>query len=69
MDGDGGEPSVGFVGWTGLVQAVQLRPALEREPLPLPHMGWNDIQPAPHSPLFSGLEADARFYFLHSFYF
>lgn len=37
--------------------------------LPLPHMGWNDVHPAEGSGLFSGLEADARFYFLHSFFF
>lgn len=37
--------------------------------LPLPHMGWNDVQPTPGSPLFAGLESDARFYFLHSYYF
>ncbi len=37
--------------------------------LPLPHMGWNDVQPIPGSPLFAGLESDARFYFLHSYYF
>jgi glutamine amidotransferase len=37
--------------------------------LPLPHMGWNDVRPAPGNPLFNGLESDTRFYFLHSFYF
>ena len=37
--------------------------------LPLPHMGWNDVQPKSGSPLFAGLESDARFYFLHSYYF
>lgn len=37
--------------------------------LPLPHMGWNDVMPLPGSPLFKGLEQDARFYFLHSYYF
>ena len=37
--------------------------------LPLPHMGWNDVQPKPGSRLFAGLESDARFYFLHSYYF
>ena len=35
----------------------------------LPHMGWNDVMPVKESPLFSGLEKDARFYFLHSYYF
>lgn len=37
--------------------------------LPMPHMGWNDVVPAAGSPLFKGLEDDARFYFLHSYYF
>ena len=37
--------------------------------LPLPHMGWNDVVPQKGLPLFRGLEDDARFYFLHSFYF
>ena len=36
--------------------------------LPLPHMGWNDVRPSGPSPLFKGLENDARFYFLHSYY-
>lgn len=35
----------------------------------LPHMGWNDVRPATGNPLFAGLESDARFYFLHSYYF
>jgi glutamine amidotransferase len=38
-------------------------------PLRLPHMGWNDIRPLGSSRLFAGLEQDARFYFLHSYYF
>lgn len=37
--------------------------------LPLPHMGWNDIAPRDDQPLFAGLERDARFYFLHSYYY
>ena len=35
----------------------------------LPHMGWNDVVPINNHPLFIGLEKDAIFYFLHSFYF
>lgn len=35
----------------------------------LPHMGWNDIMPVISNPLLINLENDARFYFLHSFYF
>jgi glutamine amidotransferase len=35
----------------------------------LPHMGWNDVRPVKLSNLFIGLERDAIFYFLHSYYF
>jgi glutamine amidotransferase len=35
----------------------------------LPHMGWNDVTPVNNHPLFIGLEKEAIFYFLHSFYF
>ena len=41
----------------------------EHKPLHLPHMGWNDVEPIKSSPLFAGLETDARFYFLHSYHF
>lgn len=35
----------------------------------LPHMGWNDVRPVVAGGLFEGMEQDARFYFLHSYYF
>ena len=35
----------------------------------LPHMGWNDVNPLNDHPLFEGLEQEAIFYFLHSYYF
>lgn len=34
-----------------------------------PHMGWNDVRPVKNSKLFTHLETDALFYFLHSYYF
>ncbi len=36
---------------------------------PLPHMGWNNIQPQVGSALLHGLDEAKRFYFLHSYYF
>jgi glutamine amidotransferase len=36
--------------------------------MPLPHMGWNDVQAASPASLFKGMDAP-RYYFLHSFYF
>ena len=38
-------------------------------PLPIPHMGWNDVTPLPDVPLFRSAAAHPRFYFLHSFHF
>lgn len=38
--------------------------------LPLPHMGWNVLQPRAASRLFSmGFDEAPQFYFLHSYYF
>jgi glutamine amidotransferase len=39
------------------------------QPTHLPHMGWNDVTPVGQHALFAGLGAEARFYFLHSYYF
>lgn len=33
----------------------------------IPHMGWNVVEAAPGSVLFKGLDADTRFYFVHSY--
>jgi glutamine amidotransferase len=39
------------------------------DPTHLPHMGWNDVRPRDDSDLFRELGTEARFYFLHSYYF
>ncbi|MEQ1525136.1 MAG: imidazole glycerol phosphate synthase subunit HisH [Gallionella sp.] len=37
--------------------------------LKVPHMGWNQVKHAePAHPLWRGIEQDARFYFVHSYY-
>jgi len=35
----------------------------------IPHMGWNFVQQHKKSNLFQNMYSDARFYFVHSFYF
>ena len=35
--------------------------------LKVPHMGWNQVHHVQH-PLWDGIEQDARFYFVHSYY-
>ncbi|WP_287497389.1 imidazole glycerol phosphate synthase subunit HisH [Pandoraea sp. CB10b_02] len=62
---EGVKPGLGWI--CGRVRSFASHPASAA--LPMPHMGWNDVEPSTDSPLFKGLERDARFYFLHSFYF
>ncbi|OBJ09279.1 imidazole glycerol phosphate synthase subunit HisH [Mycobacterium sp. 1465703.0] len=33
----------------------------------IPHMGWNVVESGPGTVLFNGLDADTRFYFVHSY--
>jgi len=62
---EGRSPGLGWVG--GRVRALAARP--EAPVLPLPHMGWNDVQPSPGAKLFESTGEQPRFYFLHSYYF
>jgi glutamine amidotransferase len=45
--------------WPGTVEGLSARV--------LPHMGWNTVTPAAGSRLFTGLDGDTRFYFVHSY--
>lgn len=38
------------------------------ERLKIPHMGWNQVHQTFDHPLWQGIEQDARFYFVHSYY-
>ena len=53
------------LGWFD-AEVVRLAPA---DPtLRVPHVGWNQVQCPPASPLFRGLPATPEFYFVHSYY-
>jgi imidazole glycerol-phosphate synthase subunit HisH len=41
----------------------------EAAQLPMPHMGWNDLEVNLDAKLFNGFETQPHFYFLHSYYF
>lgn len=56
-DGSPGTPGCGE--WPGVVEHLEA-------PV-LPHMGWNTVDVAEGSVLFSGMPADERFYFVHSY--
>jgi glutamine amidotransferase len=55
------------LGWLdGEVRGFKSQPSFD---LPVPHLGWNDVEAEPRgSELFTQIEA-AKFYFLHSFFF
>jgi len=36
--------------------------------LKIPHMGWNQVHQEIDHPMWKGIEQDARFYFVHSYY-
>lgn len=63
------EGNLSGLNWVpGRVRAFANRP--ESATLPMPHMGWNELQPRAHSRLFSkGFDNSPQFYFLHSFFF
>lgn len=51
-------------------QVCRFRFKGEAAGLKIPHMGWNRVTPTVDDhPLSAGLGADARFYFVHSYYF
>jgi glutamine amidotransferase len=52
----------------GRVRAFATHPLAAN--LPMPHMGWNDLQPRAGARLFAaGFDEAPQFYFLHSYYF
>lgn len=61
------EGDVDGLGW---VDAVTVRFDKEKlAELPIPHMGWSDIELRNDSELWNGLPADPRFYFVHAYHF
>lgn len=62
------EGKLNGLGWIpGNVKAFSSEP--KAAGLPLPHMGWNDVHVTGGHKLFEKLEEEARFYFLHSYFF
>lgn len=47
--------------------AGDMQDALGRR-LKVPHMGWNQVHRTTEHPLWDGIDQDARFYYVHSYY-
>jgi len=63
---EGNVPGLGLLPGEVVRFAHDLKDA-QGNKLKVPHMGWNQVHHAQH-PLWSGIEQDARFYFVHSYY-
>ena len=55
------------LGWLD-AKTIRFKFGMEQSHLKVPHMGWNTIEILRPHLLFTGLDPDARFYFVHSFY-
>lgn len=55
---------------TGTVEPFgsDLHDLVTNERLKVPHMGWNQVNQTISHPLWKGIDVDARFYFVHSYY-
>ena len=62
---EGDLPGLGWIDAT----VKKFDASMLRQTTRLPHMGWNDVLPIKTNSLLKNLESQARFYFLHSYYF
>jgi glutamine amidotransferase len=62
------EGSIHGLGWLdAVVKRFDLSGATGS--MPLPHMGWNTVDPVRRDPLFENVDLRLGYYFLHSYYF
>ena len=61
---EGDLPGLGWIDG----HTVRYRFDEDQKQLKVPHMGWNTVNVKQQSGLFSGLEDEAHFYFVHSFH-
>jgi imidazole glycerol-phosphate synthase subunit HisH len=62
---EGIQPGLGYI--DGVVKKFDVSTFTQKTHLP--HMGWNDVIPNDNEKLFTGLENEPIYYFLHSYYF
>jgi imidazole glycerol-phosphate synthase subunit HisH len=61
---EGQLPGLGWIAG----RVLKFKPELADKNLKIPHMGWNQIETAKESKLFTGMHTEPRFYFVHSYY-
>lgn len=63
---EGEFPGLGWI--RGEVIRFDFSRVEQEKTLKVPHMGWNLVKPSTYVNVFSGLEKEARFYFVHSYH-
>jgi len=61
---EGGGPGLGWIA----ADSIRFRCDVNGSGLKVPHMGWNQVEPAKDDPLVAALPAMPRFYFVHSYH-
>ena len=63
------EGKLNGLGWlSGCVKRFGSSQKISSKKIKVPHMGWNIIKPVNFDSLYSGLDKEARFYFVHTYY-
>ncbi|MFA6148730.1 MAG: imidazole glycerol phosphate synthase subunit HisH [bacterium] len=62
---EGALPGLGWIDG----EVKKFNPSSAKQSMRVPHMGWNNIKPLKLNELLQGLDIEAKFYFLHSYYF
>jgi len=62
------EGGLNGLGWVD-AEVKSIKNCNSVQKIDIPHMGWNNITVEKRHKIFNGLKNDARFYFLHSYYF
>lgn len=62
------EGSLPGLGWIN-GEVKRFTPSSLKNPVCVPHMGWNNLRPLKTNSILQGIDLNARFYFLHSYYF
>lgn len=63
---EGDLPGLGWI--DAYARKFRFEESEDHASLKVPHMGWNEVQPATGEPIFNGYDSIPKFYFVHSYH-